>query len=272
MTNGRGDDGTSREARVVVDHYAAAYGKFTSRLYAQIRQEAFGEDFGQQSWQLAEEQDRLIRWLDLSPGRRLLDVACGSGGPTLRIAARTGCDVHGIDVEANGIAAADEMAQARGLAERATFSVMNASEPLSFPPGSFDAIVCIDAISHFRDRLAVLADWARLLKPGGYAVFTDPLIVTGPISSFEVAIRSFDTHQLFVPRGLNEGAIAAAGLELVTTEDRTENTALVAPRRLGARDRHPRNLRRSEEPRMSCGRRRCFASTACWRQSTDCRA
>jgi SAM-dependent methyltransferase len=60
-----------------------------------------------------------------------------------------------------------------------------------FAAGSFDPIVCIDAICHLPDRDAVLADWSRLLKPGGRAVFTDPLVVTGPISSREVAVRSF---------------------------------------------------------------------------------
>jgi 2-polyprenyl-3-methyl-5-hydroxy-6-metoxy-1,4-benzoquinol methylase len=82
------------------DHYSVAYGNFVSGLYAEIRAEAFGEDIGQQSWLSAEEQDRFIAWLDLRPDHRLLDVACGSGGPTLRIAERTGCRVHGIDFEA----------------------------------------------------------------------------------------------------------------------------------------------------------------------------
>ena len=45
--------------------YDTAYGKFASKLYAEIRAEAFGEDIGQQSWLSAEEHDRLIAWLDL---------------------------------------------------------------------------------------------------------------------------------------------------------------------------------------------------------------
>lgn len=36
-------------------------------------------------------------WLDLSAGQTLLDVACGAGGPALRIAAATGCSVIGVD-------------------------------------------------------------------------------------------------------------------------------------------------------------------------------
>jgi cyclopropane fatty-acyl-phospholipid synthase-like methyltransferase len=224
------------------DHYGAAYGNFASKLYAEIRAEAFGEDIGQQSWLSAEEQDRLIAWLDLRPEHRLLDVACGSGGPTLRIAERTGCRAHGIDLEATAIRAAQASVRKRGLTDRVTFAVADASRPLDFAPQSFDAIVCIDAISHFPDRQAVLAEWSRLLRPGGSAVYTDPLVVTGPISSREIAVRSVDTFCLFVPPGVDERAIASAGLSLVRLEDRTENMARFAARRLAAREAHRKAL------------------------------
>src|SRR6476620_8232202 len=67
-------------------HYDANYGNFQTELYAQIRHEAFGEDIGQNSWLTSAEQDRFLEWLDPSPGKALLDVACGAGGPALRIA------------------------------------------------------------------------------------------------------------------------------------------------------------------------------------------
>ena len=73
-----------------VDLYGASYRNFASALYAEIRREAFGEDIGQTGWLTAEEQDLFLAWLGLSPAARLLDVACGSGGPTLRIAEKTG--------------------------------------------------------------------------------------------------------------------------------------------------------------------------------------
>jgi hypothetical protein len=60
-------------------HYNANYGNFQTELYAQIRREAFGEDIGQNSWLTSDEQDRFLEWLDLSPGKTLLDVACGAG-------------------------------------------------------------------------------------------------------------------------------------------------------------------------------------------------
>src|SRR5262249_48299255 len=92
----------------------------------------------------------------------------------------------------------------------------------------------------------VLREWTRLLKHGGNAVYTDPLVVTGPLSSREVAIRSSHGSLLFMPPGCNESAIAAAGLLLVRVEDRTEDLARFASRRLAARDAHRKALERIE--------------------------
>lgn len=67
-----------------VDHYGATYGSFSSALSAEIRAAAFGEDIGQNGWLSAAEHDLFISWLALDASKELLDVACGSGGPSLR--------------------------------------------------------------------------------------------------------------------------------------------------------------------------------------------
>ena len=95
-----------------------------------------------------------MEWLDLSPGKTLLDVACGAGGPALRIAAATGCSVVGIYMQA--VTTASSLAAQRALAERAEFRSIDATGPLPFPDANFDAITCIDAINHFPDRPRVI--------------------------------------------------------------------------------------------------------------------
>jgi ubiquinone/menaquinone biosynthesis C-methylase UbiE len=142
-------------------HYNANYGNFQTELYTQIRHEAFGEDIGQNSWLTSDEQDRFLEWLDLSPGKILLDVACGAGGPALRIAATTGCSVVGLDVHEQAVTTASLLAAQRGLSVRAEFRSINAAGPLPFSDASFDAITCIDAINHFSDRPRIIAEWAR---------------------------------------------------------------------------------------------------------------
>jgi cyclopropane fatty-acyl-phospholipid synthase-like methyltransferase len=216
-------------------HYNANYGNFQTELYEEIRREAFGEDIGQNSWLTSDEQDRFLEWLDLSPGRTLLDVACGAGGPVLRIASATGCSVIGIDVHEQAVTTATLLAAQRGLAERAEFRALDATGPLPFSDASFDAITCIDAINHLSDRPRVIAEWARLLKPGGRLLFTDPITLTGPLTNAEVAVRSSAGFYLFVPNGYDESVVAQCGLRLLVREDVTANMAKVAEARRAAR-------------------------------------
>ena len=216
-------------------HYNANYENFQTELYAQIRHEAFGEDIGQNSWLTAGEQDRFLEWLDLSPGKTLLDVACGAGGPALRIAATTGCSVVGLDAHEEAITTATTLAMQRGMAERAEFRSIDASGPLPFSDASFDAITCIDAINHFSDRPRIVAEWARLLKVGGRLLFTDPITLTGPLTNAEVAVRSSAGFYLFVPHGYDESVVARCGLQLLVCEDVTANMAKVAEARRAAR-------------------------------------
>jgi cyclopropane fatty-acyl-phospholipid synthase-like methyltransferase len=216
-------------------HYNANYGNFQTELYAQIRHEAFGEDIGQNSWLTSDEQDRFLEWLDLAPGKTLFDVACGAGGPALRIAAITGCSVVGIDVHEQAVTTASSFAAQRGLAERADFRSIDATAPLPFSDSSFDAITCIDAINHFSNRPSLIAEWVRLLKPGGRLLFTDPITLTGPLTNAEVATRSSAGFYLFVPHGYDERVIAQCGLQLLVSEDVTANMAKVAEARRAAR-------------------------------------
>jgi SAM-dependent methyltransferase len=216
-------------------YYDANYGNFETELYSEIRREAFGEDLGQNSWLTADEQEGFLSWLDLSPGKVLLDVACGAGGPALRIAATTGCSVVGIDVHEQAVTTASSLAAQRGLAGRAEFRSTDATGPLPFPDAGFDAITCIDAINHLSDRPRVIAEWVRLLKVGGRLLFTDPVTVTGPLTNAEVAIRSSAGSYLFVPRGYDERIIAQCKLQLLACEDATANMAKVAEARHAAR-------------------------------------
>jgi SAM-dependent methyltransferase len=245
-----------------VDHYGAAYGHFGSDLHARIRAEAFGEDFGQNGWQTADEQDLFVRHLHLDVQSRLLDIACGSGGPTLRIAQRTGCRVHGVDAHDQAIAEARAGSERAGLLERAAFDRLDASQPLPFPDGTFDGLICIDAINHLPDRPRILAEWARVLRPGGRLVFTDPIVVTGMLTNEEMTIRSSIGFFLFVPEGVDDRLLGEAGFDIAQRLDRTENMARMADRRRLARSAHEADLRRLEGDATFEGQQRFFATAA----------
>jgi SAM-dependent methyltransferase len=192
------------------DFYGAHYRRFGSDRAAALRREIYGEDLGQTGWRTAAEQAEIAALLRLGPGVHLLDVACGSGGPTLALAERTGCRVIGLDAEPNGIAQAEARTGASGLADRAAFRVADCGRRLPFDDGSFEAVLCVDAVNHLPDRFGTLRDWARLLRPGGRLLFTDAVVVTGAVAKAELDVRAALGFYLFVPLGLNEQAIAAA--------------------------------------------------------------
>jgi SAM-dependent methyltransferase len=225
-----------------VGFYQATYGNFGAEVLAAVRAETYGRDIGQNSWLTADEQERFGRDLALAPRARLLEVACGSGGPALFLAETFGVQVTGIDINASGVAAANAAAAERGLTDATKFTTVDATAPLPFADESFDAVQCIDAINHLRDRPAVLLEWRRVLRPGGMLLYTDPIVVTGILTSEEIATRSSIGFFLFVPAGENQRLLREAGFELVRHEDVTDNEVHTSSRWIAAREKRRDDL------------------------------
>jgi SAM-dependent methyltransferase len=244
------------------DFYGGHYGRFHGELATEVRREVYGEDLGQTGWRTAAEQAEIADHLRLGPDSRVLDVACGAGGPSLALVERTGCQITGVDIEPAGIERANAEARARGLAERATFAVVDCSGPLVFKDGAFDAVLCMDAISHLPDRFGTLSEWARLLVRGGRLLFTDSSVLTGAVAKSELDIRGEIGFFLVVPPGLDDKAIEAAGLILLKREDRTGATADVAARLHAARTRRAAALQREEGADWFGQRQRLLATMA----------
>ena len=150
-----------------------------------------------------------------------------------------GAPFIGIDINASGVAAANAAAAERGLSGAATFATVDATTPLPFADESFDAVQCIDAVNHLRD---VLLEWRRVLRPGGLLLYTDPIVVTGIITSEEIATRSSIGFFLFVPAGENQRLLREAGFELVRYEDVTQNEVRTSSRWIAAREKRRDDL------------------------------
>ena len=229
-----------------VDFFYNNYANFSGNVLAAVREETFGRDIGQNSWLTADEYDSFIEWLGISSSSRVLEVASGSGGPALYLARKTDCEVTGVDLNPYGVAAAGQAVTSTGTPVRARFKMADANSTLPFRDESFDALLCIDSMNHFPDRLQTLKEWRRVLKARGRAVFTDPVVVTGPVTNEELAQRSSIGLFLFVPRTYNEELIVKAGFRIVSQLDATENAALVSRRWREARQRFRDDLLRIE--------------------------
>lgn len=106
--------------------------------------------------------DKVDQLLDLEPGDRVLEVGCGRGHLTRRLAER-GIDVTGIDANPN---AAELAGTDRVLTMRA--------ESLDFEGSSFDYLISIHALEHIPELGEALAEMARVLRPGGSALHIYP--------------------------------------------------------------------------------------------------
>lgn len=98
----------------------------------------------------------VLQLLDPQSGEYILDLGCGDGQLTQRVAL-TGAHVLGVDASAEMVAAARE----RGVeAEQA------AAEKLPFHDATFDAVFSNAALHWVRDQDAMMAQVHRVLKPG----------------------------------------------------------------------------------------------------------
>ena len=224
--------------------YDRNFARSAEELNAAIRAEAFGEDIGQFSWTTADEHRRFQATLEIGEESRVLEVASGSGGPGLFLVRSTGCQLVGIDIHEGGIETATEAAREGGLADRASFLFHDAQQPLPFADEAFDAVVCIDSMNHLFDRDAVFQEWSRVLVDGGRFLFTDAVVVCGPLRREELLRRSPAMGEfLFTPAGWYEQVLADAGFVDARVDDVTSNIVGVAERWHAARERAEPELR-----------------------------
>jgi SAM-dependent methyltransferase len=221
-----------------VNLYDNVYADYASNAESAVRQEAYGEDLGQSSWLTAQEWLAFADQLGVGPGADVLEVGSGSGGPAVYLASARGCRVTGVDINEHGVRNARSLAESRGLSERVRFEVVDASQPLPFADERFDAVVSNDAMCHIANRVGALREWHRVLRPGGRALFTDAMVLTGIVSQEELATRSSIGFYLFVPPGANETMLRDAGFAVLAVQDVTANAAEIAARWHDARARH----------------------------------
>lgn len=224
-----------------VDLYNSTYSNFREQVLSEIRRETYGDDIGQNSWITTQEYDTFYSWLNLSAGDHVLEIASGSGGPALYLAKKFGCRITGLDINEEGIKTANQRTVDMNIAD-ATFQGVDINLGLPFENETFDAVMCMDSMNHFRDRLGYLHEWQRVLKTGKRALFTDPVVITGPVSNEELAARSSIGYFLFVPLEVTQTLILKAGFKLIRCEDVTGNIELTSGRWHASRQKHRDDL------------------------------
>jgi SAM-dependent methyltransferase len=147
----------------------------------------------------------------------VLDLGCGTGDSVEQFRnVNPAVEWTGVDVERSPEVAA----RRRADAEFVTFDGVH----LPFPDGSFDAVYCKQVLEHVRAPAALLAEVARVLRPGG--------LFAGSTSQLE-PFHSYSTWN-YTPYGLSL-LLRDAGLPVVEMRAGIDSLALIVNRGLGMR-------------------------------------
>ncbi|MCH8491233.1 MAG: methyltransferase domain-containing protein [Oceanicaulis sp.] len=114
------------------------------------------------------------RLSNLKPGARVLDLGAGYGGAARYLAREHGAHVTCLNLSEVENARNRTLTRDQGLGDQGR-GEHGAVEDLAYADNSFDIVWSQDAFLHSADRAQVLAGAARVLKPGGELIFTDPM-------------------------------------------------------------------------------------------------
>jgi cyclopropane fatty-acyl-phospholipid synthase-like methyltransferase len=170
---------------------------------------------------------RMIEAARFSPGQDVLDVGCGSGAPACRLVADLGVRVVGITTSAVGVAAAQARAAELPLA---SFERRDGTAT-GLPDASFDRVWVLESSHLMRERERLIAECARVLRPGGRLVLCD-LVRHREIPFREVRDRRAEFATLrtafgdahFEPLSFYTAAAQAQGLRVDVADDLTALT------------------------------------------------
>jgi SAM-dependent methyltransferase len=161
----------------------------------------------------------LVRGFGLAAGSRVIDVGCGEGRHSMRLAERFGFSVRGVDPVQRHIDIAGDELRAVGttrheLQQQVSF-VLGTAEQLPADDASVDLIWCRDVLVHVTDLDRAYTEFHRVLRPGGralvYQMFgthrLEPREARWLFTTAGVVPSSADLHR-------TEQAITAAGLRI----------------------------------------------------------
>ncbi|MFZ5585266.1 MAG: methyltransferase domain-containing protein [Thermodesulfobacteriota bacterium] len=181
--------------------------------------------------------------LAITPATRILEVGCGAGEYTRRLA-RLGCPVTAIDITPVLV----ENARRTIPGQQMRFMVMDATAP-DLPAGSFD-VVFGKSILHHIDYRRALANYRRLLAPGGSIFFSEPNLLN-PINFFGLKLPvlrrrlEFSEDEIAFTRGQLEAVLTGLGYSQVRVEHFDFLFPRIPDRLIDAVDRLGRTLEKT---------------------------
>jgi SAM-dependent methyltransferase len=122
--------------------------------------------------QVAQNAERLLSYANPQPQQRYLDLGCGNGAAPIYLAQKYNLLATGVDVDYEQIEAAT--AASVGVMN-VRFLTLDGVE-LPFADQEFDIVSTFKVTHHIANWQDALAELARVLKPGGYFVYSDIVV------------------------------------------------------------------------------------------------
>eukprot|EP00994_Dinema_validum_P005368 NODE_34_length_3523_cov_174.194588_g19_i0.p1 GENE.NODE_34_length_3523_cov_174.194588_g19_i0~~NODE_34_length_3523_cov_174.194588_g19_i0.p1 ORF type:complete len:1044 (-),score=280.45 NODE_34_length_3523_cov_174.194588_g19_i0:327-3458(-) len=168
--------------------------------------------------------EHMMNKLHLDGSSTILDLGAGYGGSARQLASIKGCKVTCLNISDAENARNEMLNQQQRLSEHISV-VQGAFEYIPFPDESFDFVWSGDALVHSGDRLKVIQEIARVLKPGGELIFTDTMQgnTTAP-DELRPIMQSLHLETMASPQ-FYQGCCDKLAMKLLEREDLTPNLA-----------------------------------------------
>ena len=183
------------------------------------------------NWQpaLRRMEDRLAQELALPAGAWALDAGCGVADVASRLASVHGLRITGIDILDFNVQEARKRIKRRQLDSQVSVCSMSYSE-LKFPDEAFDGVYTLETLVHAADAETVLAEFYRVLRPGGHlALFEYSRDPEENMSSRAAEAFRFVNEHAAMPsfqrfeHGVLERLLEKVGFRSITVEDISAN-------------------------------------------------
>jgi sarcosine/dimethylglycine N-methyltransferase len=132
------------------------------------------KDYDQDHFGGLDAVDILAEKAEIGAASRVLDVCSGMGEPARYLAHRLGCRVTGLDITKSRHESAIRLTALVRLDHLVGFRLGNALD-MPFGDATFDVVIGQEAFAHVPDKPRLIAECARVVRPGGAIAFTDIL-------------------------------------------------------------------------------------------------
>lgn len=168
----------------------------------------------------------MVEYSGIDTTSHVLDVGCGNGTNVIWVSRNTGAKATGIDLSgvriANAVASMDDVPD---LAGKIAFEKASATD-LPFAEGMFTHVWSQATIYHVPDKVKVLEEAYRVLKPGGQFIFDD---LTKPTPNISESARTFVYDRLLFDTDFSfysyMDSLVEVGFRVLQARDLSEHLA-----------------------------------------------